>query len=124
MRAKLLRTGLALLAALTLSVTPSLAQGRGRGSAKARSNTRTVVVVNDFHRHDRGRTVVVRDRHRVFYGDRFGSNRPPGWDRGRKVGWGNCDVPPGQAKKYGCRNGFYARDRYPRTRPVIVFPFF
>ena len=25
--------------------------------------------------------------------------RPPGWDRGRKTGWGQYDMPPGQAKK-------------------------
>ena len=26
--------------------------------------------------------------------------RPPGWDRGRKTGWGPYDMPPGQAKKF------------------------
>lgn len=26
-------------------------------------------------------------------------NRPPGWDRGRKVGWERRHVPPGQLKK-------------------------
>jgi hypothetical protein len=25
--------------------------------------------------------------------------RPPGWDRGRKTGWGPYDMPPGQLKK-------------------------
>ena len=35
------------------------------------------------------------------YGDRDG--RPPGWSRGQKTGWKNCGLPPGQAKKYGCR---------------------
>src|ERR1041385_6536661 len=29
--------------------------------------------------------------------------RPPGWSQGKKTGWGNCGMPPGQAKKYGCR---------------------
>jgi hypothetical protein len=32
------------------------------------------------------------------------SQRPPGWDHGKKTGWGNCDVPPGQAKKAGCQS--------------------
>jgi hypothetical protein len=27
--------------------------------------------------------------------------RPPGWSKGKKTGWGNCGLPPGQAKKYG-----------------------
>ena len=40
-----------------------------------------------------------------IYGDRDG--RPPGWSRGRKTGWGNCGLPPGQAKKYGCQTYVY-----------------
>lgn len=39
------------------------------------------------------------------YGERDG--RPPGWSQGRKTGWGNCGLPPGQAKKYGCRTYTY-----------------
>ena len=33
--------------------------------------------------------------------------RPPGWSQGKKTGWGNCGMPPGQAKKYGCRTYTY-----------------
>ena len=32
---------------------------------------------------------------------------PPGWSQGKKTGWGNCGMPPGQAKKYGCRTYTY-----------------
>lgn len=32
---------------------------------------------------------------------------PPGWSHGKKTGWGNCGLPPGQAKKYGCRTYVY-----------------
>ena len=39
------------------------------------------------------------------YGERDG--RPPGWSRGKKTGWGNCGLPPGQAKKYDCRSYVY-----------------
>ena len=39
------------------------------------------------------------------YGDR--DARPPGWGHGKKTGWGNCGLPPGQAKKYGCRTYVY-----------------
>jgi hypothetical protein len=39
------------------------------------------------------------------FGDR--DERPPGWNRGKKTGWGNCGLPPGQAKKYGCRSYAY-----------------
>ncbi|GAC1673708.1 MAG: hypothetical protein NVS9B4_28080 [Candidatus Acidiferrum sp.] len=38
------------------------------------------------------------------YGD---DERPAGWSRGQKTGWGNCGLPPGQAKKYGCRTYMY-----------------
>jgi hypothetical protein len=38
--------------------------------------------------------------------------RPPGWRRGEKTGWGNCGLPPGQAKKYGCRTYVYQERRY------------
>ena len=38
-------------------------------------------------------------------GDR--DERPPGWNRGKKTGWGNCGLPPGQAKKYACRTYVY-----------------
>ena len=40
------------------------------------------------------------------------SSRPPGWDKGKKTGWGDCNVPPGLAKKRGCDSGgFSARER-------------
>ncbi len=39
------------------------------------------------------------------YGDR--DERPPGWGHGKKTGWGDCGLPPGQAKKYGCRTYMY-----------------
>ena len=38
---------------------------------------------------------------------------PPGWDHGRKAGWGNCDLPPGLAKKRGCYPTRYRLVRYP-----------
>jgi len=49
-------------------------------------------------------------------------HRPPGWDQGRKNGWGGCDVPPGLAKKMGCRQGFIFGRRSPRRIPPIIIP--
>ena len=37
----------------------------------------------------------------------FEDSRPPGWSQGKKTGWGDCGMPPGQAKKYGCRTYTY-----------------
>ncbi len=42
--------------------------------------------------------------------DRDHDRRPAGWSKGKKTGWGDCDLPPGQAKKHGC----YDRDEYRR----------
>ncbi len=64
--------------------------------------------------------------YRVF-GDR--DARPPGWSHGKKTGWGNCGMPPGQAKKNGgCRTysyrgrpHYYSRDQRGNTivrRPI------
>ena len=36
-----------------------------------------------------------------------GQGEPPGWTHGKKTGWGNCGLPPGQAKKYGCQTYSY-----------------
>lgn len=119
MRAQLLRIGLALLAALTMVVTPSLAQGHGRGSGRAHGHAGAAVFHRDFDPHERGR-VVIRDDRRFFH-DRFDRGRPPGWEHGRKVGWGDCDVPPGQAKKMGCRSTFFF-DRHPHRGRVIILP--
>lgn len=46
--------------------------------------------------------------YRVFERDA----RPPGWSHGKKTGWGNCGMPPGQAKKYGCRSYVYEGRRH------------
>lgn len=69
------------------------------------------------HKHQHGNKHVDRDdddrnweRREGYeyrtYGDRD-DDRPPGWSRGKKTGWKDCGLPPGQAKKYGCRTYIY-----------------
>lgn len=58
---------------------------------------------------------VVIERHGFYE-----THRPPGWDRGRKTGWGACDLPPGQAKKAGCGWSYGIDRRRPPRGPVIV----
>jgi len=55
---------------------------------------------------------VGRDRDRDGDHDRDNrAARPAGWNKGKKTGWGNCNLPPGQAKKNGgCNNGRRDRD--------------
>jgi hypothetical protein len=105
-------------------------------------------VLNHHRDHDRDRD----DDRRVLRGRRHGDHdrddrrhdivigrrdsRPPGWSHGKKTGWGDCDVPPGQAKKVGChpnrrivirrrdRDHDHDRDRHrrPVTMPVRTSP--
>ena len=69
----------------------------GSGFAKDHDGKRHDHDRDDVRHHDRDhdRRVIVRHHH---------SSTPPGADHGRKVGWGNCNMPPGQAKKVGCHS--------------------
>ncbi|HMK28800.1 MAG TPA: hypothetical protein VK473_03880 [Terriglobales bacterium] len=42
----------------------------------------------------------------------YRDGNPPGWGHGQKRGWGNCGLPPGQAKKYGCNTYVYQGKQY------------
>ncbi len=92
-----------LLATLTLTAalglaTPAVMADHGNGKGKGNPHA------NQSFDDDRG--WERRDGYESrIYGDRDG--RPPGWSRGKKTGWGNCGLPPGQAKKYGCRTYVY-----------------
>lgn len=92
------------------------------GAARANAQDKSKTGVWDIHRQrtnnpvpqqqqsgvlDRGR---IHDRRPVVLGT-APSKRPPGWDHGRKTGWGDCNVPPGQAKKVGCGPVFTHRSR-------------
>jgi hypothetical protein len=91
------------LAALTLFAafglaTPTLQAGQGKGEDKGKGHAKSHGKAEQgWERRDgfEYRVFEVRD------------DRPPGWSRGKKTGWGNCGLPPGQAKKYGCRTYVY-----------------
>jgi len=103
---------------LTLSALPAFAQGRAHGGL---GSDRDEDAKLEREHRDRDRD-VRRDRDH----DRdFGRNRdqearrdrdsddehPRGWSEGRKRGWHDCDVPPGLAKKQGCKD-----------REDVIFP--
>src|SRR6266404_1745522 len=97
---------LSIIGLLALSLLPAaFAQGKGHGNGKGKGQAKhdrddDRDRDNDSDRdHDRDRGDDVRGS---LLGRSTDSSRPPGWDKGRKTGWGNCDVPPGQVKKYGC----------------------
>lgn len=120
----------------TLLVTTATAQGtrawREIDGGRIYPNSRVLIVAGrDWHRdHDRWRyprdrgawrwrdrdydDYRRRDRDDFFRFARDG--RPYGWTRGRKTGWGDCDLPPGLAKKYGCRSSFFGR----RRAPIVI----
>ncbi len=98
---------LVLLTALGLvAPTASADNGKGKGRGNPHAEKR-------FDK-DKDRDDARWERHDRFevrtYGPQDG--RPPGWSRGNKTGWGNCGLPPGQAKKYGCRTYVFGGRRY------------
>ncbi len=101
MRLRLLPIALVVLALASLAAVPAEARHRDRDRDR---------------RFDRRSRVIVVPQHRGYY-------RPYGWDRGHKHGWRGCDLPPGLAKKYGCRSNFRRDHRRVQRRPVIIIPF-
>ena len=95
-----------LLGALTACM-PLLAQ---HGNGKAKGNPHNQGFDGDDRDRD-DRWESRGDYEYRTYGEHDGV--PPGWSKGKKTGWGNCGLPPGQAKKYGCQNYRYqGRDYY------------
>ena len=96
---------LVLLIALVMLAVPAEAKDRHGGNREG---------VSEIRVHDRGWEILFP---RILIGSNRLAHRPSGWDRGRKLGWGDCDLPPGLAKKRGgCRQGFYVGN-HPRRRP-------
>lgn len=63
-------------------------------------------------KHGHGNKHADRDegweqRGRYEYHNYEAGSVPPGWSHGKKTGWGDCGLPPGQAKKYGCHTYTY-----------------
>lgn len=91
-----------LLILAALLVTPSLMADRGKKEKKTPH-------ANKVEKHSGGWERRDGYEYRV-YSDR--DERPPGWNRGNKTGWRDCGLPPGQAKKYGCRTYVYEGRRH------------
>ncbi len=97
-----------LIGSLVLSL-PAVAD-HGQGKSHGNPHSKNSAQDGRGGDHDDGRWEVRGDHEYRTYRDRDG--RPPGWSRGKKTGWGNCGLPPGQAKKYDCRTYVYQRRRY------------
>ena len=91
------------------------------GFAKGKPSGERGHDAKQHHEHDRDdHQGHDRDSHHEH--DKQAKARPAGWDKGKKTGWGNCDVPPGQAKKSGCdsRVSHHDRDHHDRDRHVTT----
>ena len=98
---------------LSLMSVPALAKGKPAGHGNDKHDEKSEKWKDKDKEHkDKDHKKDWRE-HDGDHGRVAHSGRPPGWDKGKKTGWGNCDVPPGQAKKQGCRSTH-------TTRPVIV----
>ncbi len=90
--------------------------GNGKGQGKGKGNPHAQAAQDRDGDDDRGhdRDGGRWERRGNWEYQRYeGDRRPPGWSQGKKTGWGNCDLPPGQAKKYGCnRYRYQGRDHY------------
>jgi len=63
-----------------------------------------------------------RDRGHDKDRDRDRDKHPPGWSQGKKTGWGDCNLPPGQAKKQGCHGDDHRRHASATPTPTPVNP--
>jgi hypothetical protein len=91
------------LAAALAFATPAVMAGHGQGKGHGKGNPHAAKHADDHGWERRGAY-----EYQTFDRDA----RPPGWSKGNKTGWGNCGLPPGQAKKYGCRSYVYEGRRY------------
>ena len=90
--------GLAIVVFITL-LTPALMADKGKSQGKANPHA-----PNSYQSSGQGWENRDGYEYRVYANP---DERPPGWSHGKKTGWGNCGLPPGQAKKYGCRTYVY-----------------
>ena len=103
--------------ALSLSAAAQPRGGYGHNRSHDRDNDRIRRVDRDGNR-DFGRRGNDHDRDDFRGRGRDDRSSRRGWSHGRKTGWGNCDLPPGQAKKSGCGNSAWTPRHRSRRRPV------
>ncbi len=119
----------ALVAMFALLSPSSWAQGKGQGKGKDKSSGQAASEDKSAgkqekakHKEKNSKADKEKDKDRAkgwesregyeyrTYGE--AKSRPPGWSKGKKTGWDNCGVPPGQAKKGECRTYTYQGRRH------------
>ena len=84
-----LLTTLILIATLAVIASPLMAHDKAKGKGNPDANKA---------HNDQGWERLDGYEYRTYTQS---EGRPPGWGKGKKTGWENCGLPPGQAKKYG-----------------------
>ena len=74
--------------AITGAVAAGVAGGEDKGSGESVTSTATTIATNVTPKNKKW------DKHKKTKE----GHHPPGWDRGKKVGWGEGDTPPGLRK--------------------------
>ncbi len=98
----------ALILGAALSVSAAAKDHPDKGNGHGKGNPH-----NDQRDDDQGDHDGWQSRSGWEYRSYEHDQLPPGWSKGKKTGWGNCNLPPGQAKKYGCNQYKYqGRDYY------------
>lgn len=91
---------------MALAVTATAKDHGDKGKGNGKGNSHSAQKHND---HDSGWEVRDGWEYRTY----AQGQTPPGWNKGKKTGWGNCNMPPGLAKKSGCNMYRYQnRDYY------------
>jgi hypothetical protein len=126
MRKRLSRVLLVVGICLSLTALPALAQGKsgdkGKGGKSVAVKTengkgkseKAEIKIKDDKDKDKGKK--DHSKSHIGWNPKGPDDRPPGWDQGQKRGWGDCDVPPGLAKKRGCDHTGYSK----RERDVVA----
>lgn len=103
-------------ALLAMNTPPAFARGGGHGKGGGYSAFAKAPSGDHWkkHRsHKRRWSRHHRDKHRWSRYHRHEHRwsrhdndwRPPGWDKGKKTGWGDGDMPPGLSRKIGTQDG-------------------
>jgi hypothetical protein len=101
---------IALALVVALAAAPAFAQGKGKGGGSGQGKGKPAHVGME---KDKG----ASSHHQAGDNEPGPNQRPAGWDKGKKEGWSDCNVPPGLAKKRGCdAHGLSARERSIKRR--------
>ncbi len=113
-----------LVIVFVLALTPAFAKGKPASAGKSDKASSTAKGQGQAHNTTHGKSADHND-HAKGHND---SDQPAGWDQGKKTGWHDCDVPPGQAKKTSAdcddKKGFsiFKRKHKDAKKPEVAKP--